>query len=57
MEYQAYLSTERNVFSGEVVSVDTQKARLRAVISLFSRLYYHGVIPEPVRVGSPGDCH
>lgn len=56
--YQAYLATEKNVCTGEVISAVTQLERMDAVARLLARLHYYGIIPEPLSfVTASGSLH
>jgi hypothetical protein len=46
--YQYYLQGEKNIFTGKVISITTQIERMDAVRRLLVRLYYFGVIDEPI---------
>lgn len=56
--YQHYLQSEKNVFTGQTISLSTQVERMEAVSRMLARLYYYGVIPEPLNfVRSEGVVH
>lgn len=46
--YQRYLIQEKNIFTGQIISRVTQMERMDAVSRMLSRLYYYGIISEPV---------
>lgn len=46
LAYQYYLTTEKNIFTGKVISAITQVERMEAVSRMLSRLHYYGIIPE-----------
>lgn len=46
--YQHYLTREKNVFTGQVISRATQMERMDTVSRMLSRLHYYGILPELV---------
>lgn len=46
--YRDYLASEKNVFTGKVVSYATQIDRMDTVERMLSRLHYYGIIREPL---------
>jgi len=44
--FQCYLETEKNIFTGKVISNVTQKERMNAVLNMLSRLHYYGVFHD-----------
>lgn len=46
--YQHYLTDEKSVFTGKVISTTTQMERRDAVSRMLSRLYYYGITSGPV---------
>lgn len=56
--YQAYLTSEKNVFTGKVISVVTQMERMDSVARMLARLHYYGIVREPlVFVTQSGPLH
>jgi len=56
--YQQYLTDEKNVFTGKVISLITQIERMDSVVRMLSRLHYYGIIPEPVgHITCSGSMH
>jgi hypothetical protein len=53
--YQYYLQSEKNIFTGKVISLTTQIERMDAVKRLLVRLHYFGVIDEPIDFVSNSD--
>ena len=56
--YQHYLTGQKNVFTGKVISLTTQMERMDSVARMLSRLHYYGIIPEPLAFITPsGSVH
>ena len=56
--YQHYLTREKNVFTGKVISLTTQMERMDSVARMLSRLHYYGIMPEPLAFITPsGTVH
>ncbi len=50
--YRHFLMSEKNVFTGHVISLTTQKERMDAVLRMLARLYYYGITPAPITSGT-----
>lgn len=56
--YQRYLIKEKNVFTGQIISLVTQMERMETVFRMLSRLHYYGITAEPVAfVTHAGSLH
>jgi DNA primase len=56
--YQRYLIKEKNIFTGQIISLVTQMERMETVFRMLSRLHYYGITAEPVAfVTHAGSLH
>ena len=44
--YQRYLQSEKNIYTGKVISLTTQHERMKAVTQMLARLRYYGVFTQ-----------
>lgn len=46
VSYRHYLSGEKNIITGRVISATTKKERMEAVVRMLARLHYYGITQE-----------